>query len=205
VNNIVKECSRLFEVLLQRKSIEYGLVFRECFFIAPNCSVIEKQITTKQIRQRLFFKHKLVNSDLAKPWNELKKVLHPKEKEVAFLKAHEATLSNQKLFHMKLINSPLCAQCNCNQDIEHIFTQCINALEAQIAVNSVAHQFEHDYIIETNINSLINRLLFLNKDKVVKADLFCIAIDSRLQDLEQINQNRRNKKVMIDINKLSLI
>jgi len=131
--------------------------------------------------------------------------VHPKEREIRFFFLHNVLLTNSKLFDMKLASSPNCQMCLTPQDAEHIFFNCLNALEAKNALNEFNSELSNSIYLRTYVQSLINRLLFLNKDKLIKTDLFCIAISNRIKDFDKINQNQQNKKELENINKLTLL
>jgi hypothetical protein len=135
----------------------------------------------------------------------IKKITHPKEREVAFLRLHNALLPNKKLFEMKLINSPLCDVCGIEQTAEHIFLDCTNAKNSVTAYSQLSFKFKHDKSVNSDVKALINRILYINRNKAMKSDAFCIAINYRLNDLNNILQFKKRKKELLVINKLTLL
>ncbi len=154
------------------------------------------KFTTKRLRQRFFngSYNPLSNHDPNITCNNenkfltIKKMTHPKEREIEFLRAHDALLTNHKLFEIKLIDSPLCNICNVVQDVSHIFVDCSNAKEAQISLDSMADRMTIDKLINTSIRPLVNRILFNKRNSKIKADLFCTAINNRIDDHNKIAQ-----------------
>ena len=202
VSSIINSCGPTLKILTSLNELSYGLSFRDCLFLSTNKSFKESQLSTKLIKQRLFFK---AESPVPIPsFKVLKKIIHPKEREVAFLRLHHALLPNTKLYAMKLINSPLCEVCNDSQDTEHIFESCINVDESILALAKYQQFILSNPSVRNNINALINRLLYMNRNKPLKADFFCKAIDNRLNDLDKLLQFKKRKKDLNDINKLTM-
>jgi exonuclease III len=203
VKNVIQEGGSLLKILCLRKELTYGLCVREFLFVNPNFSVNEEVITTKQLRLRLFNKGTLPENK--QDFRMIKKITHPKEREVAFLRLHNALLPNKKLFEMKLINSPLCNVCGIEQTAEHIFLDCTNAKNSVTAYSQLSFKFKHDKSVNSDVKALINRILYMNRNKAMKSDVFCIAINNRLNDLNNILQFKKRKKELLVINKLTLL
>jgi hypothetical protein len=174
-------------------------------FLTTNHSVTEVQVTTKLIRQCLFKKHLFLNDKgISTSFNLIKVIVHPKEREIAFLKLHDALLCNDKLFAMKLIDSPECGVCFKKQTIQHIFSECNNSIEASNAIDLLTPSFDHSPKLKTNILSLVARLQYLNRNKTIKASVFIAAINSRILDFEIITKHKEKEKELMVINKLTL-
>jgi hypothetical protein len=132
------------------------------------------------------------------------KIVHPKEREIGFYKLHDVVLCNEKLFHMKLLASSECLVCKETQTTNHIFHDCVNAQLATKALNDCAYLFEHDPHLRDNTISLVQRLLFLNRNKKVNVEVFIQAINNRIEDLNVVANHKKNAKNLIAINKLTL-
>lgn len=203
VKNIINACSPLLNILANRKELSYGLSFRDGFFLATNVALTEIQLTTRLIRLCLFKNNNLEKSSLN--FSALKRILHPKEREVAFFNLHDVLLTNEKLFEMKLNDSPLCPMCNVTQTCEHIFYECTNSKEASDALAQSRDKYSSNPKLSANIRSLVNRILFLNRNRIVKSDLFISAIYNRIDDFDRILQFKYRRKELEIINKLTLI
>ena len=188
--------------LLHRKELTYGLTFRDGFFLITNKRIHSKQFTTKLIKNRLMF----TDNELPalKEFVLLKKIIHPKEREICFFRLHEAILSNDKLFMMKLIDSPTCQVCKKMQTAEHFFTECSNSSLAE-SVLSNHTEILNNYTLRINIDALIQRLLFLNKDKKLSSDFIQLVVCNRISDFDKLFSNKTNKKKLTEINQLSLM
>jgi hypothetical protein len=204
VHNVVMEC-KLLDILAKRKHLSYGTTYREKFFLTTNSPISEIQFSTKLLRHCLFKSQIIPPNGLTTSFLAIAKITHPKEREVAFFKAHDVILCNEKLFNMKLISSPDCLVCNEIQTTYHIFYSCFNALRASDVLADFKHLLESNPALNANINSLVNRLLYINRNRKVTSDLFIIAINNRLEDLKVIALNKERNKNLSDINKLSLI
>ncbi len=203
--NIINECSPLFSILVNRKNLTYGTSYRDTFFLVPNSSINEHQFTTKLLRQCLFRKFVLTpNKITSKTFSVLNVISHPKEREISFFKLHDVLLSNEKLYNMKLAESPNCPMCEVNQSSHHIFYECCNSSEAADAISVSSHLFEQNPSAKQNIIALINRLLFLNRNKKTKSEMFIAAINNRIADLEIIQLRKISEKNLSIINKISL-
>ena len=131
--------------------------------------------------------------------------MHPKEREVIFFQLHNVTITNSKLYEMKLRDSPACDVCSEIQTLDHIFNQCSNSKAASKALEDNAHLFVSSPFLKSNIDSMIKRLLYLNRNKKINIDLFAIAIANRVSDLNYISIAKLNSKEMKAINKISLM
>jgi len=202
INSIVHCGGSVLSILTNRKQISYGITFRESFFLDTNVSVKEYQLTTKGIKKCLFKLSTLAKSDL--DFVGLKNILHPKERELAFFNLHNVTLNNDKLFGMKLVESPECIMCKVTQTNTHIFEECVNAVAAYNALSRCKDRICPTSINYKNVMSLVNRMLFLNRNRAISSDLFCVAINNRIDDIEKIMKYRDKKRELDAINKLVL-
>lgn len=189
----------LFIKLLDRKCLTYDTCFRDGFFFASNQVTKSHKVTTKMIKNRLL----LGTVDLVQcaEFRNLKKIKHPKEREIQFFKIHNVILSNDKLFKMKLVNSNICFTCNEVQDQFHIFNVCTNTLSADETIRSL----ELNYASKINILSLRDRFLFLNRDKIITSDMWDIVFKNRLNDCNSMSEHKATGKLLKDINKLTLV
>ncbi len=162
---ILESIGPVLKALIKRKNLTYGHSYRDGFFLSTNRLITTKIMTTKMIKDGLRSNIKVEINQMNNEPNiflEIKKIIHPKEREIQYLEAHGAILNNLRLFEMKLKDSPLCPLCNLTQDNEHIFKNYTNA----IAMNKVLDKYkDSDPTIKRNINAIGKRFLFLNKDK----------------------------------------
>ena len=105
---------------------------------------------------------------------------------------------------MKFVNSPNCSLCEVNQNAYHIFYDCCNAIEASEAINASSHLLEQYPSRKLNIMALVNRLLFLNRNKKLKSEFFIVAINNRIADLDILQIRNFNEKNLNVINKISV-
>ncbi len=96
---------------------------------------------------------------------------------------------------MKLIASPLCPLCDVDQSSKHIFNDCVNVRVAKEVMPEYSSQISNNKPLHVNTNSFIKRLCYLNKDKKLNSDLFCVAIQDRINDLNCITNIRENRKI----------
>jgi hypothetical protein len=204
IRNIIKEC-RLLDILAQRKCLSYGINYRQKFFLVTNNPINESQFTTKLIRQCLFKSQIISSNGLSKIFSGFIKITHPKEREIAFFRAHDVILSNEKLHNMKLLSSSDCPVCNETQTTYHIFYACSNAIVAAGVLMDHKHTLDSSPLLCANINSMVSRLLYLNRNKKVTSDLFISAINNRLDDLKVIAFHKEKQKNLSDINRLALM
>jgi hypothetical protein len=200
--NIVDACGKLLNILANRKSLTYGLSFRDYFFISTNHHISSEKVTTKLIRTRL---HNTNIVSISPQFTALKHIKHPKEREISFFLLHDVLLPNRKLYEMKLINSPLCSMCNVDQTSNHIFSECINAKTAMSVMIEYSSQISNNKVLQANSLSLIKRLCYLNKDKLLSPDIFRVAIQDRLNDLNNITNRLEKRKNLALINKITLL
>jgi hypothetical protein len=200
--NIVSACGSLFKKLIERKVLTYGISFRDHFFTSTNHSITCDKITTKLLRMRLF---NTSITDVSTRYNDLHLISHPKEREIAFFHLHDALLPNARLYEMKLIPSPLCPLCDTEQTSEHIFLECINIKNSNGAVKHFSTQLHNNRTLNANISSLIKRMCYLNKDKKLTTDIFRIAIQDRINDLNYINFSKEKRKNIDIINRITLL
>lgn len=202
--NIINECS-ILTILAKRKSLSYGISYRDSFFLVPNSPINEFQFTTKLIRQCLFRKFATApDKSVIRSFKSINAIRHPKEREIAFFHRHDVLLTNEKLFDMKFVNSPNCSLCEVNQNAYHIFYDCCNAIEASEAINASSHLLEQYPSRKLNIMALVNRLLFLNRNKKLKSEFFIVAINNRIADLDILQIRNFNEKNLNVINKISV-
>jgi len=181
-----------------RITLSYGYNFRDGMVLASNQILKSCNFTTKMVKNRLLLGNEEIQ-DISE-FKNLKKIRHPKEREIAYFKLHNVILSNDKLFKMKLINTNLCTCCDVVQDQYHIFNMCTNALNAEIIINSL----ECDPLVIVNIRALKDRYLFLNRDKIITSDMWTIIFKNRIKDFEFITDHKISAKRLKEINKLSL-
>jgi hypothetical protein len=86
----------------------------------------------------------------------------------------------------------------------HIFTSCHNAIDAYKVLDNYSSHLDNSPFIRENVTALINRLLYLNRNKRIKREVFIYAIDNRLDDLRVLNQRKLTSKNLSDINKTTL-
>jgi hypothetical protein len=205
VNNIMVACSPLFKVLSDRRELSYGLSLRDYFPISANHFITSDKVTTKALRHRL--SDSTDKNDLSTPYffAKIKTIIHPKEREIAYLHLHSALLPNKKLYEMKLINSPNCPICNVEQSSDHIFIECENYRVGNDMIKETTKDIQITKVLYENCISLVRRLCYLNKDKKICKDIFRIALGNRLNDFSCINRNKIKKKELAVINKISLL
>ncbi len=98
--NIISECSPLFELLVKRKNLTYGISYRQNFFLTTNVPISELQFTTKLIRQCLFKNQvRPIDKGLTKLFTNVKKIVHPKEREIAYFRLPDVILSLTYYFY----------------------------------------------------------------------------------------------------------
>lgn len=130
-------------------------------------------------------------------------IKHPKEGEIAFFKLHDVILSNQKLHSMNLVDSDLCPLCMVTQSTEHIFNECVNADTVKDTMLLCSDRTMIP-LNRVNVEALGKRILLLHKNKLLHKEVVSKAIGNRLEDLENIVENKKNTKIMNDIKKLLL-
>ncbi len=195
---------KLFEVLANRKTLSYGLSHMDNFIIATNKMISYDKLTTKILRGRFFNGYE--SPPVPRPeFNCVKKVVHPKEREIIFFNLHNVILSNSKLYDMKVVSSPLCEKCKMLQSTDHIFIHCSNAKISLKVYNDFAAQFENNLYLKINIESLIKRLLYLNRNSDVNSEMFNIAITNRINDFNAIQLTKMKKKNLAIVNKIALL
>ncbi len=200
--NIVEACSKLFGILVKRKTLTYGITFRDHFFVSTNHYISSEKVTTKLLRTRL----SNTQTDIEPlQFMSLKFIKHPKEREISFFLMHDALLPNKKLYEMKLISSPLCPLCNVEQSSNHIFSECVNVKVANCVINEYSSQISNNKSLQANSISLIKRLCYLNKDKKLTSDIFRVAIQDRINDLNGITYSFERRKNLALINKITLL
>jgi hypothetical protein len=201
--HLIVNSTKLLQILASRRELSYGISHSDNFIVATNKHISLDKLTTKVLRLRFLNGCESPNANpIFKP---LKNIMHPKEREVVFFELHNVTITNAKLFEMRLLDSPACDVCSEVQTTDHIFNRCSNATEALKAFNESAPLFASTPFLKLNIESLIKRLLYLNRNKKVDLDLFRIAITNRLNDLNYISIAKINSKEMNIINKITLM
>ncbi len=201
VSSIVNS-HKLFKILASRNELSYGVSYRDLFPIRTNNFISSEKVTTRSLRMLLWNKGALPTKlDI---FNVIRKIIHPREREVMFFELHDVCLSNKKLFEMKLRDTPYCDICNEVQSTEHIFTQCSNAIVAYTAYNELLPQFKDHSQLVMNIMSLIKRLLFLNKNNRLVSNIFRIAILDRINDFTKIQCHNIKRKELAIINMITL-
>jgi hypothetical protein len=194
---------KLFEILANRKSLSYGISHMDNFIIATNKMINFNKLTTKSLRVRFF---NGCCPPLPRPeFNSIKKIVHPKEREIVYFNLHNVILSNSKLFDMKVVSTPLCDKCMIVQTSDHIFNQCHNAIIASCAFNSFAAQYANNLFLKINIESLIKRILYLNRNSNVNSEMFNTAIVNRINDFNAINLSKSKRKELAIVNKITLL
>jgi len=194
VEIIINHSGPLFRVLAARKNLTLGYNYRDGLPLESNRIVSCAKITTKLLRHRLLYNVKL--SPLTDQSNLLKGIRLPKERELIYLIGNNAILSNEKLHDMKLVASPDCPICQCAQSIIHIFDECSNSVKAYKILREFyeKHKVE-DWVTKKNLDSLIKRLLYLNRNKFLHSSVIEITLANRVSDLEVIDAKRnRNSK-----------
>jgi hypothetical protein len=189
--------------LAKRKELSYGHSYRDWFPVNVNKFISVDKLTTKSLR--LTLSNRGANLEPINEFSSIKMVIHPKEREILYFELHNALLTNLKLYEMKLVSSPNCELCNCEQTTEHIFITCSNAKISTNSYDELKHLFEGNHLLTLNVQANIKRLLYLNKNKQLNSDLFKIAITNRINDFKLINDRKTRKKNLIEINKLSLM
>jgi hypothetical protein len=86
---------------------------------------------------------------------------------------------------MNLVTSPYCQVCSEIQTSNHIFEECCNALLAKQILSDYTSARSTE-IIDCNTQSLVKRLLFLNKDKILHPEVIKTSIIRRIDDIESI-------------------
>ncbi len=194
---------KLFEILANRKTLSYGLTIYDNFIIATNKIVSADKLTTKALRLRFF---NGCDIPVLRPeYNCVKKITHPKEREVIFFQLHNVIITNTKLYEMKFTSSPLCEQCNTDQTSDHIFNHCYNATQASKALNDFSEKLADNHHIKLNVESLIKRLLYLNRNSKISVEIFNIAIANRIKDFRQLQIDKIKRKELTVINKITLL
>jgi exonuclease III len=195
--------TKLFQILADRRSLTYGWSHRDNFIIATNKHISVEKLSTKTLRIRFF---NGCDSPLVKPeFSNIKKITHPKEREIIFYELHNVILSNSKLFEMRVVSSPLCEMCSVEQTSDHIFNHCLNAKLASKAYNELAVQFVSIPHLKNNIESMIKRLLYLNRNSKINSEVFNIAITNRINDHNLIRLTKEKRKELAIINKITLL
>jgi hypothetical protein len=105
---------------------------------------------------------------------------------------------------MKLVSTPLCDQCMVEQTPDHIFKDCTNAKAAYKAYDEMSAQVENP-LLKNNIESLIKRLLYLNRNSKVNSELFSLAITNRVNDYNMLRLMKEKRKELVIINKITLL
>ena len=201
VNFIISNSNELVKILATRKKVSINTNFRDGLFLASNIITPLTSLTTKAIRTRLMLGDRTL--DPLPGFAELKKIIHPKERETVFLMLHNAILSNQKLYNMKLIVSPLCQLCNVDQTIEHIFELCAN-VETAVSTLIGIQDLVTDSHVKINVGSLIKRTLFLKKDKTLNPDYLSIILQNRISDIEKMGKRKSYNTKLAQIKFYSL-
>ncbi len=194
--------TKLFQILSERRSLTYGTSHRDNFIIAPNKFINIEKLTTKILRLRFF--NGCSTTQVRNEFKLIKKITHPKEREIIFFELHNVILSNSKLFEMKLVSTPLCDQCMVEQTPDHIFKDCTNAKAAYKAYDEMSAQVENP-LLKNNIESLIKRLLYLNRNSKVNSELFSLAITNRVNDYNMLRLMKEKRKELVIINKITLL
>lgn len=194
-----KMIGNVVTVLSNREVLEDDCSYRDGIFLETNRRVKISQLTTKALKSRILAinNHEPVQ---LKEFSFFKRIIHPKEREVEFLLMHDALLSNQKLFEMKLKDSPECIVCKLPQDTDHIFNSCTNSKIAWKMFSKHKNLLINSKL-KTNVRSMIKRLLFLHKDKPLHENVVIKAIENRIQDLSKIVNNTLKQK---DLKQLKL-
>jgi hypothetical protein len=203
VNNLIVSCGLLFTILVNRRELSYGFSFRDHFPISTNRFITSDKITTKALKNRFLENGNAL--DIITPFVGIKVIMHPKEREIAFLQLHGALLPNKKLYEMKLIASPNCPLCEVEQTADHIFNDCVNIVIGTETLKLKTNSLHMNKSTSSNCLALVKRMCYLNKDKKLNADLFRTAIDNRLNDFNCITRNKGMKKELAVINRISLL
>ncbi len=194
---------KLFQILSARRELSYDTFHLDNFVTATNKFVNIVKLSTKLLRLRFF--HGCDTPVAKHEFKIVKMIIHPKEREVIFYELHNVILSNAKLYEMKVTSSPQCEVCFNEQTTDHIFKLCLNAKAAIEAFDDLSPQFSTNPILKQNIESLMKRLLYLNKNKRITSELFRIAITNRISDHNQILISKGKRKELSIINKITLM
>jgi len=101
---------------------------------------------------------------------------------------------------MKLLESPNCPICEIPQDNEHIFNTCQNAIIAEhISVEIISQITDIDATLLTNIQSLIKRQLFINKNTPLNEITLRHILNLRISDLATLKNHKKRKKLLAKI------
>jgi hypothetical protein len=200
--SLIVKSTKVLQILSSRRELAYGTLHIDNFIVATNKFMPLDKLTTKVLRLRFL---NGCETPVTNPlFKSLKSIMHPKEREILFFDLHNVIISNAKLNEMKILDSPDCDICNDTQTSEHIFKLCINATVAWKAFNENPNSSVSPYH-RSNIESLIKRLLYLNRNKKINIDLFRTAITNRIDDLNYIALTKKKRKDLNVINKISLL
>ena len=125
---IIRNGGSLINILSNRKMLNGGYSYRDGIAIDSNQLMKIELLTTKKIRLRLLNKNRVKTK--CHDFMQLKKIIHPKERELLYFQLHQVILTNEKLFNMNLKLNPYCQVCHEVQTSNHIFKECPNALGA---------------------------------------------------------------------------
>jgi len=201
VKNLVNSMKVISTKFLARKMISYGLDFRDGFFLKTNSLTKSCLFTTKLVKNRLLHGDKIDNP--LSEFMRIKKITHPKEKEVEFFDLHDVILSNEKLASMKLIDSANCPICDVIQSSRHIFNECYNAKLARAVIDSF-DPFGMNPSVRINVESLIKKTLLSHKNDKLNSDFLRLILHNRIQDLMNIQNSKRTRKNLKEINSYTL-
>jgi len=91
---------------------------------------------------------------------------------------------------MKMVDTPNCAVCHSVQDSTYIFRDCVNATKAHQVINQFSEL--DDPRTKNMVTFMINRMLYLNRNKKICSEIFHIAIRNRLDDYETLSLRKQN-------------
>lgn len=191
----------LLNILSDRKQLDEQSEYLETVPVGVNKFVSSKVVATKMLTYRFTHKSNLFTDIDVR----LKYGLHPKENEVHWLMYHNACLSNEKLFRMRMVESDKCPNCLVIQSTDHIFNHCINAL---IMWNTLNEEFnieicQSDMLIglgnkrDNEVLLLAKRMLLLNRNSLLDKKFIRCQVENRLNDFCLIqNRKKTNKDLM---------
>jgi hypothetical protein len=196
---------KLFTELLNRKALDDDCSLLDSIPIGTNQFRTIKQVSTNLLTKCFTNLFVTITKPELEEATRMYYGLHPKENEIHFLFRHNACLSNQKLFSMKLIDSDLCPICNIVQDTNHIFFACHNAkLVWDTLMLKFGYSFSHNEFLYGTIDKkkmelllVTKRLLFLNKNKTLDKKFITKIISDRVSDFNTIAANKHKVKARL--------
>ncbi len=195
---IINSIPILFNILLKRKVLDEDASIIDGLPIGCNKIVSYNKLTTKALTHRFNLGLEAFVRDDEETKIVLNYGLHPKENEIIWLEYHKACLTNEKLFKMNLVESPMCPRCLTIQNHSHIFYTCQNAVDTW----EVCNEFDDINITEdekhygskskqsNELILLIKRTLFLNKNETIDKKFIRFILSNRLSDLKMVHKKK---------------